>query len=87
LPLLFGKNRRQINVLGITDDLEDRAAGKKKPFCPELFAFEKYLKNEKFIPYLQLAVRMKDSNIDIKQFETLINKLIKQTKNKNTFEN
>ena len=67
-------------ILGTTDDSENTSPDNRKPFSPELYAFEKCLKNENFIPYLQLAVRMKDSNIEFKQFDTLINKFIKQKK-------
>jgi Predicted transcriptional regulators len=76
--VLFAKyfNVSSDYILGINDD----AADKGKPFSPELYAFEKYLKNQEFFPYLQIAVRMKDSDVEIKQFETLITKLIKQTK-------
>lgn len=66
-------------ILGITNvyqTLDD----KMNPFNSELCAYEKYFKDEEFIPYLQLAVRMKDSNAEINEFDTLISKLIKQTR-------
>ncbi|EPR10332.1 helix-turn-helix domain-containing protein [Ruminiclostridium papyrosolvens] len=67
-------------LLGINEQTENLATDERKPYSPELYSFEKYLKNEKFIPYLQLAVSMMDSNIEIKQFEKLINKIINKTK-------
>ncbi|ACL77088.1 helix-turn-helix domain-containing protein [Ruminiclostridium cellulolyticum] len=67
-------------MLGITDHIENIAPGKRMPYSPELYAFEKYLNDQNFIPYLQLAVRMKDSNIEINQFEKFINKVIRQEK-------
>ncbi|AEY67210.1 helix-turn-helix transcriptional regulator [Clostridium sp. BNL1100] len=80
--VLFAKhfNVSSDYLLGINEQAENMADDEIKPYSPELYAFEKYLKNEKFIPYLQLAVRMKDSNIEIKQFEKLIHKIINQTK-------
>jgi len=65
-------------ILGMTDDFENTS--NRKPFDPELCAFENYLKDEKFIPYLHLAVKMKNSSIEFKQFETFINSFLKQTK-------
>ncbi|ACL75321.1 helix-turn-helix transcriptional regulator [Ruminiclostridium cellulolyticum] len=67
-------------MLGITDHIENIPSSERKPYSSELYAFEKYLKNQDFIPYLELAVRIKDSNIEINQFEKLLNKLIKQEK-------
>lgn len=67
-------------ILGITDHIENMAPGERKPYSPELYAFEKYLNNQDFIPYLHLSVMMMDSNTEIKQFEKLIHKLIKQYK-------
>lgn len=83
--ILFAKyfNVSSDYILGITDYIEDMATGKRKPYSVELFAFEKYLNSHDFIPYLQLAVRMKDSDIDINSFEKLIHKIIKQTKKQN----
>ncbi|EGD45772.1 helix-turn-helix domain protein [Ruminiclostridium papyrosolvens DSM 2782] len=80
--ILFAKyfNVSSDYMLGITDYIEEMASGKRTPYSPELYAFEKYLNNQAFIPYLELAVRMKDSNIEINRFEVLINKLIKQAK-------
>ena len=80
--VLFSKhfNVSSDYMLGITDHMENVALGKRKPYSPELYSFEKYLQNQDFIPYLQLAVRMKDSNIDINSFEEPINKLIKKAK-------
>ncbi|QNU67312.1 helix-turn-helix transcriptional regulator [Ruminiclostridium herbifermentans] len=48
-------------MLGITDDSEIEAVDNSKFFGRKLSAFESYLKNDNFIPYLQLAVIMKDS--------------------------
>lgn len=67
-------------ILGTTDDSGSTSPSKRKPFSPELSAFKKYLEDEQFIPYMQLAVRMKDSHIDIQQFKTLIDKFLKQEK-------
>jgi transcriptional regulator with XRE-family HTH domain len=80
--VLFAKhfNVSSDYLLGINEQTENMATEERKPYSPELYAFEKYLRNEKFIPYLQLAVRMNDSNIELKQFEKLINKIIDQTK-------
>ncbi len=79
--VLFAKhfNVSSDYLLGINNET-DNIAVSNKSFSPDLYAYEKYLKNHEFIPYLQLAVRMKDSNIDIKQFEKLIQNLIKKTK-------
>ncbi len=80
--VLFAKhfNVSSDYLLGISEQTENMSTDEKKPYSPELYAFEKYLKDEKFIPYLQLAMGMKDSNIEIKQFEKLINKIINQQK-------
>ncbi len=80
--VLFAKhfNVSSDYLLGISEQTENMSTDEKKPYSPELYAFEKYLKDEKFIPYLQLAMRMKDSNIEIKQYEKLINKIINQQK-------
>ncbi len=80
--ILFAKhfNVSSDYLLGINEQSQNMATEEIIPYSPELAAFEKYLKDENFIPYLQLAVRMKDSNIEINQFEKLINKIIKQTK-------
>ncbi|WP_024833317.1 helix-turn-helix domain-containing protein [Ruminiclostridium josui] len=77
--ILFAKhfNVSTDYLLGISEQAETTTINERKPYSPELYAFEKYLHNESFIPYLELAVRMKDSNIDINQFEKLINKIIK----------
>ncbi len=79
--VLFAKhfNVSSDYLLGINNET-DNIAVSNKSFSPDLYAYEKYFKNHEFIPYLQLAVRMKDSNIDIKQFEKLIQNLIKKTK-------
>ncbi len=80
--ILFAKhfNVSSDYLLGINEQSQNMATEEIIPYSPELAAFEKYLKDGNFIPYLQLAVRMKDSNIEINQFEKLINKIIKQTK-------
>ena len=80
--VLFAKhfNVSSDYLLGINDQTENIALYERNPYSPELYAFEKYFKNHDFIPYLQLAVIMKDSNIELNQFEKLINKFIKQTK-------
>jgi transcriptional regulator with XRE-family HTH domain len=67
-------------MLGITDDSENEAVDNSKSFSRKLYAFESYLKNEKFIPYLRLAVIMKDSNIETDKFKALICKYIEQVK-------
>ena len=79
--VLFAKhfNVSSDYLLGINNET-DNIAVSNKSFSPDLYAYEKYLKNQEFIPYLQLAARMKDSSIDIKQFEKLIQNLIKKTK-------
>ncbi len=79
--VLFAKhfNVSSDYLLGINNET-DNITVSNKSFSPDLYAYEKYLKNHEFMPYLQLAVRMKDSSIDIKQFEKLIQNLIKKTK-------
>lgn len=67
-------------MLGITDDSEKKSSNKRKPLTSELYAFESYLKNESFMPYLRLAVIMKESNIKPYEFEELIRKRIEQLK-------
>ncbi len=67
-------------MLGITDDSGKMSTKTRKPLAPELYAFEYYLKNKEFIPYLRLAVIMKESNIEPYEFEELINKRIEQLK-------
>lgn len=67
-------------MLGITDDSEKKSSNIRKPLTPGLYTFERYLKNKDFIPYLQLAVIMKDSNIEPYKFEELIRKQIEQLK-------
>ncbi len=66
-------------MLGITDD-SGKEADNSKSFSRKLSAFENYLKNEIFIPYLKLAVIMKDSNIEADKFKKLICKYIEQVK-------
>lgn len=66
-------------MLGITDD-SGKEADNSKSFSRKLSAFESYLKSENFIPYLQLAVIMKDSNIETDKFKALICKYIEQVK-------
>lgn len=65
-------------MLGITDDSENYIIGKRKQFRPELHDFENYLKSNKIIPYLKLAIMMMDSNIDSNKFEILIKKYIEE---------
>ena len=67
-------------MLGITDDSEKEKVNNSNSFSKKLSAFESYLKNDNFIPYLQLAVIMKDSNIETDKFKTLIYKYIEQVK-------
>ena len=67
-------------MLGITDDSEKEKVNNRNSFSKKLSAFESYLKNDNFIPYLQLAVIMKDSNIETDKFKTLIYKYIEQVK-------
>jgi len=67
-------------LLGTANTSEAITGNKQNPCSPELYAFEKYLKDEKFIPYLQLAVRIKDAAINMEQLEAYINSLIKQIK-------
>ncbi len=67
-------------ILGITDDSELPIGSKRKPFSPELYAFEKYLYDKNFIPYLQLAVKIKDYNLELEKIEKFVNTLIKQAK-------
>ncbi len=66
-------------MLGITDD-SGKEAENSKSFSRKLSEFESYLKNENFIPYLQLAVIMKDSNIEADKFKTLICNYFEQVK-------
>ncbi len=67
-------------MLGITDHSENEAVDNSKSFSRKLSAFESYLKNENFMPYLRLAVIMKESNIEPYEFEELIKKRIEQLK-------
>ena len=67
-------------MLGITDDSEKEKVNNSNSFSKKLSEFESYLKNDNFIPYLQLAVIMKDSNIETDKFKTLIYKYIEQVK-------
>jgi transcriptional regulator with XRE-family HTH domain len=69
-------------MLGITDHSEKEAVDNSKFFGRKLSAFESYLRNDNFIPYLQLAVKMKDSNIESDKFKTLIYKYIEQEKHR-----
>lgn len=66
-------------MLGITDD-SGKEAESSKSFSRKLSEFESYLKNENFTPYLQLAVLMKDSNIEADKFKALICNYIEQVK-------
>lgn len=67
-------------MLGITDDSEKDKVNNSNSFSKKLSEFESYLKNDNFIPYLQLAVIMKDSNIETDKFKTLICRYIEQVK-------
>ncbi|MCX7748256.1 MAG: helix-turn-helix domain-containing protein [Clostridia bacterium] len=49
---------------------------------PDVKKYETYLQDNDFIPYLELAVRLKDNNIDILDVEYIINLKSKYTSNK-----
>lgn len=67
-------------MLGITDDSELLIGNKQSPFSPELYAFEKYLNNERFIPYLRLSVKAFDNSIELDKFNKIVTNIIKQSK-------
>ncbi|PYG86527.1 transcriptional regulator with XRE-family HTH domain [Ruminiclostridium sufflavum DSM 19573] len=65
-------------MLGITNNSENLPNNENDLFSPEMYAFETYLKNENFIPYVKLAVLMNASNIEANRFEALISDFIEQ---------
>lgn len=83
-PNVIAQLARHFNVssdyiLGISDDLENTPIDRSNLILrPELYDFESYLRYENFMPYLKLAVIMKDSNIEIFKFEELITNYIEQ---------
>lgn len=67
-------------ILGITDDSQVLIGSKRKPISPDIYAFEKYLTDANFIPYLKLAVKIKDNGLELSKIEKFVNALIKQVK-------
>lgn len=67
-------------MLGITDDSGLLNGRRRKPFNPALYAYEKYLEDEEFVPYLALAVKARDSRLALGELESLIQDLIKRGK-------
>ena len=44
---------------------------------PDLAQFELYLNDKQFVPYMCLAAKIKDSNIDIKDVENYVDSIVK----------
>lgn len=67
-------------ILGITDDSEMLIGNKRKPIIPEIYAFEKYLTDADFIPYLELAVKIKDNTLELDAIEKFVTNMIKKSR-------
>lgn len=69
-------------ILGITDDIVTLNSKGNKNYYVDIFRNEKYLKDENFVPYFNLATKMHDNTVEIKAADRMINRLIYLRKNK-----
>lgn len=65
-------------ILGISDEYSASVDSQRMSFIPEIYTYEKYLRDISFIPILNLAVKIKDHNLDLHKIENYINAMIKK---------
>lgn len=65
-------------ILGITDDYMSLQGASAAPYCYEILSHDEYLRDEGFVPYFKLAVKMKDNDVDINEADQLIGPLSKK---------
>lgn len=65
-------------IIGITGNMKALTNRRQKPLESGLFTYEKYLMDDEFIPYLNLAVEIKDNNVELSEVKKFVNDLIKQ---------
>lgn len=71
-------------ILGITDDFIPLHRRDEIPYCMEIIKGEPYLRDDDFVPYFCLAVKMRDNNVEVESADRLINRLIKLGKKAKT---
>lgn len=64
-------------ILGITDDFTSLTGKNANSYCVEIIACDDYLRDEAFVPYFKLAVKMKDHNLEVKEVDSFISHMIK----------
>lgn len=64
-------------ILGITDNSNILADRLEKYLSSGMYIFEKYLQDESFIPYLKLAAKIKDNNLELGKIEKFVDNLVK----------
>ena len=69
-------------ILGITDDYISLQGTNATPYCFEILSHDEYLRDEGFVPYFKLAVKMKDHALDMNEIDRLISPLIKTDRKK-----
>lgn len=67
-------------ILGITDDLVALIDKSAKSYCIEIVEYETYFKDEKFVPYFNLSIKMKDHDVEIRPVDRFIDHMIKMGK-------
>jgi hypothetical protein len=68
--------------LGITDDYTTLPGKNADPYCFEIKSHDEYLRDEGFVPYFKLAVKMKNNDLDIYEVDPFINGFIKTNRKK-----
>lgn len=69
-------------ILGITDEFTALTGKNTDPYCIEILSHDEYLRDEGFVPYFKLAVKMKDSDLDVTEVEPMIIRLMKTNRKK-----
>ena len=64
-------------ILGITDDIIPLNRKSERSYCLQIIRNDKYLKDETFVPYFDMATRLKDNDVEIIIADRLVNRLIK----------
>ncbi len=71
-------------ILGISDNSELINTNRSKPNINESPKYEKYLIDSDFVPYMKLAIKIKENNVDLTRVESYVDKLIEHNRdNKN----
>ena len=69
-------------ILGITDDYTTLTRQNTDPYCFDILSHDEYLRDEEFVPYFKVAVKMKDNELDVNEVDPVIDRLIKTNRKK-----